>query len=146
VGVVIAHARELIRDLRHLGVHPRVRSGELRVEDPTHKLTAAMCQKLTYFKDALIELLLEEQYEQSAAPTAPGLPDADKREAAFDGNLRVQVRPAGSDRWMIWFTHGASWRRRSDFATPCLDHARRTAEHWYGPPLDGWHAPEGDPR
>jgi hypothetical protein len=29
-------------------------------------------------------------------------------------------------------------KRRTDFASPWLDHAKRTAVHWYGEPLGDW--------
>ncbi len=48
-------------------------------------------------------------------------------------------------RWVMFA--GSRWpqSRRRDFASPSLEHAKRTAEAWYGPAPDGWRA-EGPQR
>jgi hypothetical protein len=59
--------------------------------------------------------------------------------ACFRGNVRVEMRRSGANRWYIWVGVGLGRLiRRTDSATPFLEHARRTAEHWYGEPIDGW--------
>jgi hypothetical protein len=47
-----------------------------------------------------------------------------------------------SKRWLMWVTQRGKRNRRKDFASPYLEHAQRTAEEWYGKPLDGWHEPQ----
>ncbi len=48
-------------------------------------------------------------------------------------------------RWVMFARSRRPECRRRDFASPSLDHAKRTAEAWYGPAPDGWR-PEGPPR
>jgi len=38
----------------------------------------------------------------------------------------------------MWVTQRGRRARRRDFATPFLDHGRRTAELWFGQPLGDW--------
>jgi hypothetical protein len=64
-------------------------------------------------------------------------------EASFGGGTRVQLRSERGARWSMWIrTGGGSWVRRKDFASPSADHACRTAEEWYGPTINAWHAAE----
>jgi len=57
----------------------------------------------------------------------------------FRGGVRVEIRRSGSNRWYIWAAVGAGrLMKRTDSATPHLEHGRRTAEHWFGKPIDGW--------
>lgn len=48
-------------------------------------------------------------------------------------------------RWVMFAGSRQPEFRRKDFASPSLDHAKRTAEAWYGAPKDGWRA-EGPQR
>jgi hypothetical protein len=62
---------------------------------------------------------------------------------AFCRDAAVWLVRQGS-RWVMF----AGSRRpecRRDFASPFLEHAKRTAAAWYGPAPDGWRA-EGPPR
>lgn len=55
------------------------------------------------------------------------------------GGARVWLVRDG-DRWLMFEgSRNASGRRR-DFASPFLGHAIRTAEFWYGTPVNGWRA------
>ncbi len=55
------------------------------------------------------------------------------------GGTRVWLVRDG-DRWLMFAgSRNASGRRR-DFASPFLGHAIRTAEFWYGAPVNGWRA------
>ncbi len=49
-------------------------------------------------------------------------------------------------RWLMFAGSRRPDSRRRDFASPFLDHARRTAEAWYGPPEDGWRAEGPSPK
>jgi hypothetical protein len=62
-------------------------------------------------------------------------------EAVFRNGIKVRLRFEQNSRWCMWIS-GGKFSRRKDFVTPYLDHAKRTAEHWYGAPIDGWHEPE----
>jgi hypothetical protein len=140
-----APATALLASLRKQGLDLYVHRGELKVKGFSATVPAAIHQKIGYFKEDLIELLLAEESQEPAAPDSSvdaAIADAQRTEALFDGNLRVQVRPDGAARWAIWVTRGAAWRRRKDSATPSLDHARRTAECWFGQPIGGWRVPE----
>ena len=55
------------------------------------------------------------------------------------GNTRVWIVNDGS-RWLMYSGAHRSENRRKDFASPFLNHAMQTAEYWYDPPRDGWHA------
>jgi hypothetical protein len=141
VGVVIAHARELIRDLRQLDVHQKVRNGELCVEDPAHRLTAGLRQKIEFFKGELVELLWSEPDDTPPAVASLAVESTgDRTVARFPGNIEVELARDGGSRWLMFETRWGKRTRRKGFATPFLDHGRRTAEHWYGPPINGWHA------
>ncbi len=138
-------AASLLNDLRRQGVELSVERNGIKVKGPERALTAAIRQRISYFERDLIELIWSEPawpVTSSAIQAAPA-PDEQCTEATFPGGLIVQIRQGGPHRWFLWYTCGAFWRRRKDFATPSLDHGRRTAEFWYGPPLDGWRAPEG---
>lgn len=55
------------------------------------------------------------------------------------GDTRVWIVKDGS-RWLMYAGSRRADSRRTDFASPFLNHAMPTAEHGYGPPRDGWHA------
>jgi hypothetical protein len=140
-----ATATALLAALRQQGVEFSAHRGDIKVKGPERALTAEAYQKIAYFQDHILELLEAEPAEPPAPslPPAPPVAAVEKTEALFADNLHIQLRQDGGGRWMIWFSHGAAWRRRKDFATPFLDHARRTAEHWFGAPVSEWHAPTG---
>ena len=45
-------------------------------------------------------------------------------------------------RWLMFAGSRRPDSRRRDFASPSLEHSKQTAERWYGPAHDGWHAEE----
>jgi hypothetical protein len=63
---------------------------------------------------------------------------------AFCRDAAVWLVRQGS-RWVMFAGSRRPEFRRRDFASPSLEHAKRTAETWYGPAPDGWRA-EGPPR
>jgi hypothetical protein len=138
-------AAALLNDLRRQGVELSVERNGIKVKGSERALTAVARQQIAYFERELIELVWSEPVLPATNSVNPAAPASDEQctEATFAGSVTVQIRPYGPNRWSLWFTHGAAWRKRKDFATPYLDHARRTAEHWYGPLLDSWHAPKG---
>jgi hypothetical protein len=68
-----------------------------------------------------------------------GLEPADI-EALFSGGVRVRLCHDQRTRWLMRVSLGGAWARRKDFASPYAEHACRTAEHWYGPPVAHWRA------
>jgi hypothetical protein len=66
--------------------------------------------------------------------------------ANFAGGIEVELCWDGKSqtRWLMWVTHQGRRTRRRDFATPFLDHGRRTAVAWYGEPIGGCRAPGND--
>lgn len=54
------------------------------------------------------------------------------------GATRVWIVKDGS-RWLMYVGSRQPDSRRTDFASPFLNHAIETAEYWYGLPRDGWH-------
>lgn len=69
-------------------------------------------------------------------------PEVNATCARFPGGVGVELRQEGKSRWLMWVTRNGKRQRRRDFASPFLEHARRTAEHWYGVPVGGWEEPE----
>ena len=57
------------------------------------------------------------------------------------GGTRVWIVRDG-ERWLMYAGSRRPGSRKTDFASPFLTHAMQTAECWYGPPHDGWHAEE----
>lgn len=57
---------------------------------------------------------------------------------AVCGGTRVWLVRDGGARWRMYA--GNRRTRRKDFCSPWLDHARRTAECWYGVPEEAWRA------
>ena len=55
------------------------------------------------------------------------------------GGTRIWLVRDG-DRWLMYAGSRSASGRRRDFASPFLGHAIRTAEFWYGAPVNGWHA------
>ncbi len=49
----------------------------------------------------------------------------------------------GGERWLMYVGSRKAGGRRRDFASPYLEHAIRTAEHWYGAPGGGWRIEKG---
>jgi hypothetical protein len=62
--------------------------------------------------------------------------------AGVCGSTRIWLVRDG-DRWLMFAGSRKAGSRRKDFASPCLAHAMRTAEQWYGAPTDGWHTERG---
>jgi hypothetical protein len=75
--------------------------------------------------------------------TRPGDLTGQLTAARFAGSVEVELCRDGKSqtRWMMWVTRLGKRTRRRDFATPFLDHGRRTAESWYGDPIGGWRVP-----
>jgi hypothetical protein len=80
--------------------------------------------------------------------------EALKARARQDDSANIYVANCGGTTvWLVrqgprWLMFAGSRRpdsRRRDFASPSLEHSKRTAEAWYGPAPDGWHA-EGPSR
>jgi hypothetical protein len=67
----------------------------------------------------------------------PPAPEPDAFAAKFSGGVRVELRRESSDRWLM-LVKGSRPERTKDFATPFLDHAKRTAVLWFGEPIEGW--------
>ncbi len=67
-------------------------------------------------------------------PAATALPEAAVYRATC-GKTPIWLRRDGG-RWLMFAETRKS--RRSDFASPFLEHAICTAEAWYGPAADGW--------
>jgi hypothetical protein len=42
------------------------------------------------------------------------------------------------ERWLMYVGKPKKGKRRKDFASPFLDHVKRTAKEWYGVPMDAW--------
>jgi len=66
--------------------------------------------------------------------------DAELEAAAYIaecGATRVWLVRDG-DRWLMFAGKKSASTRRRDFASPWLDHAKRTAEAWYGAASKGW--------
>jgi hypothetical protein len=78
------------------------------------------------------EALGAAETSQSAAP------DIDCWKAEFADGVRLELRRQGRARWFMWTLDSARWVRRKDFASPHLDHAKRTAEDWYGEAVRDW--------
>jgi hypothetical protein len=64
-------------------------------------------------------------------------PDSKVWSATFDGGVEVGLSLDHS-RWIMRVAQHGGIARRKDFASPHLDHSKRTAEDWYGPPIAGW--------
>jgi len=72
-------------------------------------------------------------------PTKPAPDEKCPVHWADCGDTRVWIVKDGS-RWLMYAGSRQPDSRRTDFASPFLNHAMQTAEHWYGLPRDGWHA------
>jgi hypothetical protein len=79
-------------------------------------------------------------------PPPPPEPEPTACTASFADGVEVELRRENRSRWLMWVTKDGYRTRRTDFNTPFFDHARRTAEHWYGVPLNGWQTPGGGER
>ena len=83
------------------------------------------------------------RWRQVTAVEAPPPKPEDRRTCAvFAGGVQVTLRLEANSRWLMWVEHYGTRRRRKDFASPSLDHARRSAEHFYGVPVSGWCEPQ----
>ena len=72
-------------------------------------------------------------------PTKPIPDDQCPVHWADCGGTRVWIVRDG-ERWLMYAGSRRPGSRRTDFASPFLTHAMQTAECWYGPSRDGWHA------
>lgn len=121
---------------------------ELRVRGP---LTPALGTMLKYYKDEVIEELQDEESRAGAArrhrqprfvmsflpgPPEPGPPPV-LSSARFADGVHCELRRAGT-RWSMWIALAGRRYYQRPFASPHLGHARRCAEEWYGPTVDGW--------
>lgn len=71
-------------------------------------------------------------------PVSPPAPEPSACIATFAGGVQIELRRESPSRWeMSEIRHGRR-KRRTDFASPCLDHAKRTAIYWYGEPQGDW--------
>lgn len=71
-------------------------------------------------------------------PLPPPPPEPPFCNAVFPGGIEIELRRENGCRWLMWETRYGKKTRRKDFASPSLEHAKSTAEHWYGVPLSGW--------
>jgi len=60
---------------------------------------------------------------------------------AICGSTRVWL-VHDRNRWLMFAGSRTAGGRRKDFASPFMEHAMRTAEHWYGAATNGWRAEE----
>jgi hypothetical protein len=51
--------------------------------------------------------------------------------------IRVRLYRDG-ERWFMYVGKAGKGKRRKDFASPFLGHAKRTVAAWYGIPVDVW--------
>lgn len=58
------------------------------------------------------------------------------------GGTKVWLVKDG-ERWLMFVGSRRPGARRRDFASPYLEHAIRTAEHWYGAAGGGWREEKG---
>jgi len=82
--------------------------------------------------------------DQEAAKLAAHRDDSADIYAANCGGTPVWLVRQGP-RWLMFAGSRQLESRRRDFASPSLDHSKRTAEAWYGLPKDCWRA-EGPSR
>jgi hypothetical protein len=83
----------------------------------------------------------EEEAIYKYAPRVASLhPDADVTActASFSGGIQIELRCESRSRWLMWELRGGRIRRRVDFASPSLRHAKETAICWYGEPVSEW--------
>jgi hypothetical protein len=100
---------------------------------------------LEAWRQAPVDLRLAEWYrtEQDAidkySPHPPE-PQAEPLDcvASFVGGLQVELHRENRSRWLMWEVRDGRKTRRRDFASPYLDHAKRTAAFWYGEPVEDW--------
>ena len=76
--------------------------------------------------------------ESVAVEQTPIPADATCVTGTCGGTLVWLVRDG--DRWLMHVGSRKASGRRRDFASPFLGHAIRTAEFWYGAPVNGWRA------
>jgi hypothetical protein len=67
-------------------------------------------------------------------------PESKVWSAAFAGGVQVELRHQQGGRWLMWVAQNDKLERQKGFATPYVEHAKMTAEHWYGAPVGGWTA------
>jgi hypothetical protein len=72
-----------------------------------------------------------------AEPVAKEVVTSKRWSAQFTDGVQVELRSAVG-RWLMWVVQDGDCQRRKDFASPHLEHAQRTAEHWFGPPMCSW--------
>jgi hypothetical protein len=100
------------------------------------------------WRDAVFDLRIARWYptQAEALRFATGLVEApaahlkepERCAAEFPRNVRVELRRESPSRWSMYASNGGRANKRKDFASPFLEHAKRTAELWYGEPIDGW--------
>jgi hypothetical protein len=83
----------------------------------------------------------EEEAVAKYAPRPPIAPEPSTCIGNFAGGVQIELSREGPSRWTMWEVRYGKRKRRTDFASPWLDHAKRTAVYWYGEPIGGWHAP-----
>jgi hypothetical protein len=83
--------------------------------------------------------VIREDKPEVAGPAAPKEPTCVAGEC--DCTKVWLVR--GGERWQMFVGSIKAGGRRRDFATPCLEHAIRTAEFWYGAPCGRWRVEKG---
>jgi hypothetical protein len=101
---------------------------------------------LAAWRQAPCDLRLAEWYrsEQDAVAKYAPPPPAPEPEptdciASFAGGVQVELRRENRSRFLMWEVRNGRRTRRSDFSSPFLDHAKRTAACWYVEPVEDWH-------
>jgi hypothetical protein len=148
----MSRAAALLETLRRQGVTVRFDDDNVRVKGPSAVLTEAVYQQILFYQDDLLEILWSEPPISVTPPNDDArnqggaqrraVPDDSAVEAVFPSGARIQVRPQGSGRYVLYFRSGGKWHQHKGLVSPTVDHARRAAEAQFGQPATGWHAPE----
>jgi hypothetical protein len=58
--------------------------------------------------------------------------------ARFAGDIEIELRQEQKNRWAMDVIKNGRCEQRKAFASPFLEHSKRTAAYWYGTPLTPW--------
>jgi hypothetical protein len=61
-----------------------------------------------------------------------------RHQAAFAHGVNVEIEPDDQGRWHMTVTRGWAREHVMNFCTPFAGHAARTAEAWFGKPVEKW--------
>src|SRR4051794_36017626 len=68
----------------------------------------------------------------------PPEPDLSACIARFSSGVEIELHRESGTRWLMWEVRFGRRSRRKDFASPSMEHAKLTAQSWYGQLVDGW--------